>query len=117
MGKLTTHVLDLVHGCAGQNIRIDLYQVSNAQRTLIDTFITNHDGRCDGPLLEGISLSKSKYELVFHVGEYFSSMGVKQKTPNFLDDVVIRFGIADENEHYHVPLLLSLYGYSTYRGT
>ena len=117
MGKLTTHVLDLVHGCAGRNIRIDLYQISSDQRTLIDTFITNHDGRCDRSLLEGTSFSKSKYELVFHVGEYFSSMGVNQKPPKFLDDVVIRFGIADENEHYHVPLLLSLYGYSTYRGT
>ena len=116
MGRLTTHVLDTARGRPGAGIRIDLYRVA-AKRERMAQATTNADGRCDKPLLEGDGLTAGAYELVFHVGEYFASSGVAGPEPRFLDAVVIRFGVARPDEHYHVPLLLSPFGYSTYRGS
>jgi|TARA_R110000772_G_scaffold52998_5_gene121354 5-hydroxyisourate hydrolase len=117
MGKLTTHVLDTAAGKPGMGIRVDLYRVADSERTLIDTRHTNSDGRCDTPLLEGTKFERGQYELLFHVGAYFEASGVTLPEPKFLDEVVLRFGIADAETHYHVPLLISPYSYSTYRGS
>ncbi len=120
MSKLTTHVLDLVNGCPGREIDIQLYRLdadNPASRRLVASNQTNHDGRCDEPLLEGDAFQQGSYEIVFHAGAYFDALGDAQPEPKFLDQVVIRFGIADPEQHYHVPLLLSRYGYSTYRGS
>ena len=111
MGCLTTHVLDTAHGKPGAGIAIELYRLG-ASRERLATATTNADGRCDKPLLEGEAFAAGTYELVFHAGDYFAL-----PKPRFLDQVVIRFGIAAAAEHYHVPLLLSPYGYSTYRGS
>jgi 5-hydroxyisourate hydrolase len=116
MGRLTTHVLDTAHGKPGAGIKIDLYRLGQTRERVAST-ATNADGRCDRPLLEGEGLGAGTYELVFHVGEYFAGNGVTLPEPRFLDAVVIRFGIARPGEHYHVPLLVSPYGYSTYRGS
>jgi 5-hydroxyisourate hydrolase len=116
MGRLTTHVLDTAQGRPGAGIKIDLYSIGTDRKRLVQA-MTNADGRCDKPLLEGDALQAGAYELVFHVGPYFASNGVTLPEPRFLDEVVIRFGVARPDEHYHVPLLLSPYGYSTYRGS
>ena len=116
MGRLTTHVLDTAQGRPGAGIKIDLYSVGTERKRLAQA-TTNTDGRCDKPLLEGDKLTAGAYELVFHVGPYFASNGLTLPEPRFLDEVVIRFGVARPDEHYHVPLLLSPYGYSTYRGS
>jgi len=116
MGRLTTHVLDTANGCPGEGINIELYSSASPEKAIVKT-ITNADGRCNSPLLEGPEFTSGEYELVFHAGDYFNSMGQKDGTPRFLDRVVIRFGINDPAEHYHVPLLLSPFGYSTYRGS
>ncbi len=116
MGNLTTHVLDTANGRPGAGIVIDLYRIGDGRVHLGQT-TTNSDGRCDQPLLQGEEFRKGKYELVFHAGDYFAATGLKLPQPRFLDQVVIRFGLADENEHYHVPLLISPFGYSTYRGS
>jgi 5-hydroxyisourate hydrolase len=116
MGRLTTHVLDTAHGRPGDGIAIDLYRIEGTRERLTSA-VTNKDGRCDHPLLEGDSVKAGVYELAFRVGDYFAARGVAVPDPRFLDEVVIRFGIAAPNEHYHVPLLISPYGYSTYRGS
>ena len=116
MGRLTTHVLDTANGRPGAGIRIDLYRLAGG-RDKVASAVTNHDGRCDRPLLEGEALSAGVYELVFQAGAYFAAHGATGPAPRFLDEVVIRFGIAQPAEHYHVPLLISPYGYSTYRGS
>lgn len=116
MGKLTTHVLDSSRGCPGDSIHVQLFHLGNDRILLSETF-TNQDGRCNRPLLEGESFMAGTYELVFAIGEYYRQTGVALPDPAFLEDVVIRFGIADENQHYHVPLLVSPYSYSTYRGS
>jgi 5-hydroxyisourate hydrolase len=115
MGRLTTHVLDIANGCPGAAIRIDLFRVGQA--TSLTSVLTNPDGRCDAPLLTGEGFVAGSYELVFHAGEYFDARGQRDGNHRFLDQVVIRFGINDADQHYHVPLLLSPYGYSTYRGS
>lgn len=115
MGRLTTHVLDIANGRPGTAIRIELFHPGQANA--ISRTITNADGRCETPLLEGESFVAGEYELVFHAGEYFNAMGQEDGEHRFLDRVVIRFGINDEDQHYHVPLLLSPFGYSTYRGS
>ena len=121
MGRLTTHILDTALGRPAAGVQIDLYRVEGcgygkpAQAIL--SRISNSDGRCDAPLLEGHTLLAGVYELVFHVGRYFAAQGVALPAPPFLDEVVIRFGMADPAEHYHVPLLISPHGYSTYRGS
>jgi 5-hydroxyisourate hydrolase len=106
MGRLTTHVLDTARGCPGAGITIELYAVGN-ERRFVTTATTDDDGRCPRPLLEGAAMASGAYELVFHAGDYFRDAGI----------VVIRFGIAAPDQHYHVPLLLSPYGYGTYRGS
>jgi 5-hydroxyisourate hydrolase len=116
MGRLTTHVLDTAQGRPGAGIKIDLYSVGTERKRLVQA-TTNADGRCDKALLEGDGLKAGAYELVFHVGPYFAGNGLKLPEPPFLDEVVIRFSVARPDEHYHVPLLLSPYGYSTYRGS
>ena len=115
MGRLTTHVLDTANGCPGAAIRIDLFRLG--QEDAIAQSITNEDGRCEKPLLEGSSFVPGEYELVFHAGDYFNARDQQDGKHRFLNRVVVRFGINDENQHYHVPLLLSPFGYSTYRGS
>jgi 5-hydroxyisourate hydrolase len=115
MGRLTTHVLDIANGCPGTAIRIDLFR--HGQRDAIASTITNADGRCEKPLLEAADFVAGEYELVFHAGEYFNAKGQEDGEHRFLNQVVIRFGINHADQHYHVPLLLSPFGYSTYRGS
>ncbi|MBR9856411.1 MAG: hydroxyisourate hydrolase [Oceanisphaera sp.] len=117
MGRLTTHILDASKGLPGSDIKIELYRVEGEHTTLINTVYTNSDGRTDAPVLEGEDYVPGKYQLVFHTGTYLRASGVELLEPAFLDDVVIRFGIAAGQEHYHVPLLISPYSYSTYRGS
>ena len=116
-GFLTTHVLDASRGLPGKGIKVELFEIKNSSRRLLNTVITNDDGRCDTRLLEGSSFVQGQYELVFHTASYFKSQGVVLEDPPFLDEVVIRFGVSKTNDHYHVPLLISPYSYSTYKGS
>ena len=117
MGRLTTHVLDAAHGCPGSAIKVELYRVDGNQLELVNSLLTNHDGRCDTPILQGDDYRSGVYQLQFHAGDYYRARGVALPQPAFLDVVVLRFGISAEQEHYHVPLLISPYSYSTYRGS
>ncbi|HEX3358789.1 MAG TPA: hydroxyisourate hydrolase [Tepidisphaeraceae bacterium] len=116
MAKLSTHVLDTAHGRPAGGMKIDFFKVEQAGNVLIKTVTTNKDGRTDQPLLEG-NLTAGTYELLFHVGDFFRQSGDQITQPPFLDVVPIRFGIADTNANYHVPLLVSPWSYSTYRGS
>lgn len=117
MGKLTTHVLDTAHGRPGADIQVELFQIDGDARHMLKCISTNDDGRCDAPLLEGAAFKAGEYELVFHAGDYFARAGIDLPAPRFVDRVVLRFGIADATAHYHVPLLVSPWAYSTYRGS
>jgi 5-hydroxyisourate hydrolase len=117
MGKLSTHVLDTAHGRPGAGVKLELYAVDGGQRTLLKQDATNADGRCDTPLLEGDSLRAGQYELVFAAGDYFAAQGVALPTPRFIDRVTIAFGVADPGQNYHVPLVVTPWSYSTYRGS
>ena len=118
MGRLTTHVLDTSRGRPGAGLRVDLFSVAaDGQISLIKSTRTNDDGRCDDPLLEGDALVPGTYELHFHAGGYFRAAGDILPEPPFVDEVLIRFGVADADTHYHVPLLVSPWSYSTYRGS
>jgi 5-hydroxyisourate hydrolase len=117
MGRLTTHVLDAAHGCPGSASLVELYRVEGAQLELVSIAVTNSDGRCDAPLLQGDAYRSGVYQLQFSAGDYYRARGVQLPEPAFLDVVVLRFGISAEQEHYHVPLLISPYSYSTYRGS
>lgn len=118
MGKLTTHVLDTAHGCPGKGITLRLYRVAKGgKETLVVTKKTNADGRVDGPILDGKNMKTGAYRLEFEAGKYFKGMGVKLPKVPFLDVISLHFGIGDQSAHYHVPLLVSPYGYSTYRGS
>lgn len=117
MGRLTTHVLDTSVGRPGHGIRVEVYQLEGESRTLLKEAITNADGRCDGPILEGDAFVAGQYELVFHAGDYFRSLGDDEIGPRFLDTIPLRFGVVDASQHYHVPLLVTPYSYSTYRGS
>ena len=117
MGRLTTHVLDAAHGCPGSSIKVELYRVEGQQLELVAQALTNSDGRCDAPLLQGNDYRSGVYQLQFAAGDYYRARGVAMADPAFLDVVVLRFGISAEQDHYHVPLLLSPYSYSTYRGS
>jgi 5-hydroxyisourate hydrolase len=116
MGRLTTHVLDTAHGCPGTTLKVELFRVDGAQMELLSTVLTNQDGRCDAPMLQGDEYRNGVYQLHFHTGDYYRARGVALPQPAFLDVVVVRFGIDAEQEHYHVPLLISPYSYSIYRG-
>jgi 5-hydroxyisourate hydrolase len=116
MGRLTTHVLDTTLGRPAAGVAIAIRRCGSGMATLAQA-VTNADGRCDGPLLEGEMLRAGIYELVFETGVYFDRQGIDLPEPKFLDQVVIRFGVADPEGHYHVPLLISPFGYSTYRGS
>ena len=116
MGKLTTHVLDTANGCPGKGIALRLYKCGKKD-VLLAKAKTNADGRCEVPLLSGTDFKTGKYRLEFDVAAYFKSKGTKLAKTPFLDVIVINFGIADAGAHYHVPLLVSPYGYSTYRGS
>ncbi len=115
-GRLTTHVLDTASGRPAAGLKIMLYRVSGNSHRKIKEAITNADGRCDAPLLEGKAFQTGQYELIFCAGDYLRASGVALAEPLFLDQIPIRFGMAEET-HYHVPLLLSPFGYSTYRGS
>jgi 5-hydroxyisourate hydrolase len=117
MGRLTTHVLDTARGRPAAGVGIALYRLSGQSHRQIAEAVTNADGRTDAPLLEGAKLTVGTYELVFRAGDYLRSSGQAGEGLLFLDEVPIRFGIADAGAHYHVPLLLSPFAYATYRGS
>jgi 5-hydroxyisourate hydrolase len=117
MGKLSTHVLDTTLGKPGAGVAIELYAVDGEKKVLLCNAVTNHDGRCDAPLLQGENMRAGRYELVFFAGDYFSRQGVALPEPKFIDRVTIAFGIADPDQNYHVPLVVSPWAYSTYRGS
>jgi 5-hydroxyisourate hydrolase len=123
LGKLTTHILDVSAGKPAAQVRIDLYKVEKGRpeaaqtATKLRSVTTNSDGRCDEPLLSGADFAAGEYALEFHIGEYFDALGLALPEPKFIDIVVISFGVADGDANYHVPLLVSPYGYSTYRGS
>ena len=115
---LSTHVLDTMHGTQAPGMRVTLYTTAGDSATLIKQFVLNQDGRNpDGLLLDRDSLAKGTYRLVFEVAAYFESRGVVLPQPNFLDHVSLDFGVANPDQHYHVPLLVSPWSYSTYRGS
>ena len=115
MTKLTTHCLDTFSGKPAGCIKVDVYFVSE-KKMKINSTVLNNNGRSDKPLIEGDNFKEGQYELVFFVGDYFKKITDLPKTP-FLNEVVIKFGISNSNEHYHVPLLVSPWSYSTYRGS
>jgi 5-hydroxyisourate hydrolase len=117
MGKLTTHVLDTARGKPAAGVAIWLYRVTGNSHKKIAEVVTNSDGRTDGPMLEGAALTAGQYELVFHAGDYLRATGQASGEVIFLDQIPIRFGITDPAAHYHVPLLISPFAYSTYRGS
>lgn len=117
MGKLTTHVLDTMHGSPAAGMAVTLYRLDGARLETIKSLRLNGDGRADGPLLEGAALLPGRYRLVFGVAAYFRALGVELPEPAFLDEVPLDFGLADAGSHYHVPLLASPWSYSTYRGS
>ena len=116
MTKLTTHVLDVYSGKPGKGIRVELYNIQSNKREKLNSVILNNDGRTDIPLIEGENFKEGRYEIIFYVGDYFKKITDTPKIP-FLDDIVIKFGISNAKEHYHVPLLVSPWSYSTYRGS
>lgn len=115
-GFLTTHVLDTARGAPAEGLRIALFRLDGTTRAPLAETVTNADGRTDTPILPVDDFATGTYELVFYAGDYLRQSGLVAETPLFLDEVPIRFGMA-EQDHYHVPLLLSPYGYSTYRGS
>jgi 5-hydroxyisourate hydrolase len=117
MGRLSTHVLDTANGRPAKGIAIELFAIEGDRRRAILRTTTNADGRTDAPLMIGEAFRTGVYELVFDVGAYFKSVGAVLADPPFLDKVPIRFSIAEADGHYHVPLLVSPWSYSTYRGS
>jgi len=115
-GYLTTHVLDTARGCPAEGLKIDLYRIEGDGRTHLRSLTTNDDGRTDEQILPASEFALGTYELVFHAGAYLDAIGTPPESPRFLDIVPLRFGMS-EQAHYHVPLLLSPFGYSTYRGS
>jgi len=124
MAGLTTHVLDTSKGAPAFNLKIQLFKINKLEKNLVGTFITNQDGRVDKPLITEDNLEEIEYELLFFVGDYLKNVNVDldkrlflDKKRLFLDKIPIRFNITNKLEHFHVPLLLSPFGYSTYRGS
>ena len=115
-GYLTTHVLDTARGCPAQGLKIELFRIEGESRTHLNTLTTNSDGRTDSQILPEDAFAVGTYELVFHAGAYLDATGTPPEEPRFLDIIPLRFGMS-EPAHYHVPLLLSPFGYSTYRGS
>jgi 5-hydroxyisourate hydrolase len=115
MGRITTHVLDTAAGRPAAGLKVILTRVDPGPKTVVEA-VTNADGRCDKPLLDGSDFATGRYEIAFHVGEYFRRSGARLPDPPFLEVVPIRFGVS-EDAHYHVPLLVSPFSYSTYRGS
>ncbi len=115
-GYLTTHVLDTARGCPAKGLKIELFRVDGNTRHLLKTLETNDDGRTDEQILPEADFAVGEYELVFHAGAYLDACGTPPESPRFLNVIPIRFGMS-EPSHYHVPLLLSPFGYSTYRGS
>jgi 5-hydroxyisourate hydrolase len=117
MGRLSTHVLDTAKGKPAAGVKITLYRISGQGHQKVKEVVTNADGRTDGPMLEGAALEAGTYELVFCAGDYLRASGQAGEGILFLDEIPIRFGVPDASQHYHVPLLISPFGYSTYRGS
>ena len=115
MTKLTTHCLDTFSGKPAKGIKVDVYFLAE-KKEKINSTILNNNGRSDKPLIEGTNFKEGQYEIIFFVGDYFKKITELPKIP-FLNEVVIKFGISNPNEHYHVPLLVSPWSYSTYRGS
>ena len=116
MTKLTTHVLDVYSGKPGRGIKVDLFFINGDEKEKINTLILNNDGRADKPLVEKEKFKSGKYELIFYIGDYFNKI-IENKDSPFLDDVIVRFGVSNSQESYHVPLLVSPWSYSIYRGS
>ncbi len=116
MGQLTTHVLDISAGLPAAGVRIELHSAEPGSLTRLASVATAQDGRCAAPLLAGDAFRAGRYVMTFHVAEYFRGRGVALPEPAFLEEAVIRFGIAHADQHYHVPLLVSPWSYSIYRG-
>lgn len=116
-GRLSTHVLDTSRGKPAAGVKIALYRVSGNSHEKLKEVVTNHDGRTDAPMLVGAELTAGVYELVFFAGDYLRATGQATGEALFLDQIPIRFGVPDAGQHYHVPLLISPFAYSTYRGS
>ena len=114
---LSTHVLDTMNGCPAAGMAVALYTLDGDTATLVRRYTLNHDGRTDGPLYDNNALKTGNYRLVFDVAGYFKAKGVTLPEPNFLGKVMLDFGVAHTDQHYHVPLLVSPWAYSTYRGS
>ena len=118
MGHLSTHVLDTMHGCPAAGMKVTLQRVDGPRVEALRTVTLNHDGRAEGgPLLDGSAMAAGRYRLLFDVAPYFRARGVELPDPPFVDVVQLDFGIADADGHYHVPLLVTPWAYSTYRGS
>lgn len=117
MAGLSTHVLDTAQGGPAAGVRIELFEIVEGERRLICEAATNADGRTDAPLLSADQMRPGVFEILFHVGAYFASRSAGERQPGFLDEVPVRFTIADAAQHYHVPLLASPWSYTTYRGS
>lgn len=114
---LSTHVLDTMHGCPAAGMSAELHEIDDGRVALVRRFTLNRDGKSDAPLYRDGELHAGRYRLVFDVATYFRARGVALPEPPFLDRVSIDFGIADTKQHYHVPLLVSPWSHSTYRGS
>ena len=117
MGHLSTHVLDTANGCAAAGMQVTLQRVEAGGPVTLRRVTLNHDGRCDGPLLDAAAMAVGRYRLLFEVAPYFRARGTALAEPPCIDTVPLDFGIADAAGHYHVPLLVSPWSYSTYRGS
>lgn len=115
-GYLTTHILDTARGCPAEGLKIELFRLDGEKRTALRSLVTNADGRTDTQILPAPEFETGQYELLFHCGDYFDHCGIPAEEPRFLDIIPLRFGMSAQ-DHYHVPLLLSPFGYSTYRGS
>ncbi len=116
-GRLTTHVLDTARGKPASGVKIQLFRVTGMKHTKIAELVTNADGRTNAPMLDGGKLTAGVYELIFFAGDYLRANGLDAPDVLFLDQIPIRFGVSDADQHYHVPLLISPYSYGTYRGS
>lgn len=117
MGRLTTHILDIMSGKPAAGVIVELFAVDGGEREMLAKAVTNADGRCEKPLLAEDAFQAGTFELVFHVGKYFAATGTAVTEPPFLDKVPVRFTVTDAEANTHVPLLVSAYGYSTYSGS